>query len=61
MLQVPISGSVLLSAVLAPISKIFGVVIFQEMDVLNLENILKEKFWVVHIAYTCNLLCASEL
>lgn len=44
MLQVPISGSVLLSAVLAPISKIFGVVIFQEMDVLNLENILKEKF-----------------
>lgn len=44
MLQVPISGSVLLSAVLASISKIFGVVIFQEMDVLNLENILKEKF-----------------
>lgn len=62
MLHVPISGSVLISAVLAPISKFFwGWVLFMEMDALNLESILKEKFWVVHIAYICNLLCASEL
>lgn len=61
MLQVPIRGSVLLSAVLAPISKIFGVVIFHGNGCAQPQKYFERKVLSSsHSIYICNLLCASE-